>query len=606
MLSERLRIIYLNMERSIQRCHSVIIGGEIPLTTFEKGKIQKPYTDGFINDLFANMQNYLLLPFILFILSCGPASKVDMIVHNATIYVVDSAFNTAEAMAIKDGKVIATGSSKKILNQFDAKEKLDAQGKFVYPGFIDAHAHFLGYGQALQIVDLTGTKSWEECIERIIHFITKDSSTQSRYAQKGAWIVGRGWDQNDWEKKEFPDKEALDKLFKDNPVLLTRIDGHAAIANQQAMDIARIRPGIQVAGGDVQTNNGRLTGILVDNAIDLVWSKMPAPGQSENKEALLAAQKNCFAVGLTTIDDCGLNYRDVELIKQLQNSGELKMKLYVMLSDHPSNYNYLFKSGTIKTGRLHVRSFKVYADGALGSRGACLLEPYSDRPSQSGFLLSNKEHFDSVANIIHDKGFQMCTHAIGDSGNRVVLNTYGKYLKAKNDLRWRIEHAQVVNQSDFALFGRYAIVPSVQPTHATSDMYWAGDRLGKEREKGAYAFNDLLEQNGWIALGTDFPVEDISPLKTFYAAVVRKDADGWPENGYQPENALSRQNALRGMTIWAAKSNFEEHEKGSLETEKFADFIILDRDIMKATEPDILKIQVLKTFVNGEKVHEKN
>jgi predicted amidohydrolase YtcJ len=552
------------------------------------------------------MQKYTLLSLILFILSCGTAAKVDMIVHNATIYLVDSAFNTAQAMAIKDGKVVATGSSKRILKQFDAKATLDAKGKFVYPGFIDAHAHFFGYAHSLQIVDLTGTKSWEECIERIIHFITKDSSTQSHYAQKGTWIVGRGWDQNDWEKKEFPDKEALDKLFKDNPVLLTRIDGHAAIANRQAIDIAGIKPGTMLTGGEVETKNGRLTGILVDNAIDIVSSRIPGPGQMENKEALLAAQKNCFAVGLTTIDDCGLNYRDVELIKQLQNTGEVKMKLYVMLSDHPSNYNFLFKSGKIKTDRLHVRSFKIYADGALGSRGACLLEPYSDKPLQSGFLLSNKEHFDSVANIIYSQGFQMCTHAIGDSGNRVILNTYGKYLKTKNDLRWRIEHAQVVNQSDFELFGRYNIIPSVQPTHATSDMYWAGDRLGKEREKGAYAFNDLLKQNGWIALGTDFPVEDISPLKTFYAAIARKDAKGWPENGYQPENALSRENTLRGMTIWPARSNFEEQEKGSLEAGKFADFIILDRDIMKTNEADILNIQVLKTFVNGEKVYDKN
>lgn len=556
--------------------------------------------------IIINMQKYSLLSFIILALSCATTTKVDMIVYNATIYAVDSAFNTVEAMAIKDGKIVATGSSKKVLNQFDAKEKLDAQGKFIYPGFIDAHAHFLGYGHALQTVDLTATKSWEECIERIIHFVTKDSSTQSRYAQKGTWIIGRGWDQNDWEKKEFPDKEALDKLFRDNPVLLTRIDGHAAITNQLAIDLAGIKPGSQLTGGEVEMKNGQLTGILIDNAIDIVSSRIPEPGEKEKKEALLAAQKNCFAAGLTTIDDCGLNYRDVEFIGQLQKTGELKMKLYVMLSDHPSNYDFLFKNGIIKTDRLHVRSFKVYADGALGSRGACLLQPYSDKPAQSGFLLSNQEHFDSVANILYNKAVQMCTHAIGDSGNRVVLNIYGKYLQGKNDLRWRIEHAQVINQSDFKLFGRYNIIPSVQPTHATSDMYWAGDRLGKEREKGAYAFNDLLKQNGWIALGTDFPVEDISPLKTFYAAVVRKDAKGWPENGYQTKNALSRENTLKGMTIWAAKSNFEENEKGSLEIGKFADFIILDKDIMKAEAPDILSIQVLKTFVNGEKVHEKN
>lgn len=529
-----------------------------------------------------------------------------MIVHNGIIYTVDSTFRTIEAMAIKDGKIVATGSSKNLLKEYDAKEKLDVGGKFIYPGFIDAHAHFLGYGYALQTVDLTGTKSWEECVERIINFLTKDSTTQSRYARKGTWIIGRGWDQNDWEIKEFPDKEALDKLFKDNPVLLTRIDGHAAVANQQALNIAGIKPGTNLTGGDIEVKNEKLTGILIDNAIDLVSSKIPGRSYQENKEALLAAQKNCFATGLTTIDDCGLSYRDVELIKQMQTAGELKMKLYVMLGDDPTNYNYLFKSGIIKSDRLHVRSFKVYADGALGSRGACLLEPYSDKPLQSGFLLSTKEHFDSVASIIYSKRFQMCTHAIGDSGNRVILNTYGKYLKAKNDLRWRIEHAQVVHLSDFALFGRYSIIPSVQPTHATSDMYWAGDRLGKQREKGAYAYKDLMNQNGWIALGTDFPVEDISPLKTFFAAVVRKDSKGWPENGYQVENALSRENAIRGMTIWAAKANFEEQEKGSLEVGKFADFIMLDKDLMKVTNDEILSARVLKTFVNGELVFEKN
>ena len=252
-----------------------------------------------------------------------------------------------------------------------------------------------------------------------------------------------------------------------------------------------------------------------------------------------------------------------------------------------------------------MRSFKVYADGALGSRGACLLQPYSDKPGWSGFLLSSQQHFDSVANILSQKDFQMCTHAIGDSGNRTMLMIYARYLKGKNDSRWRIEHAQVINENDFKLFGENNIIPSVQPTHATSDMYWAADRLGKERVKGAYAYKQLLEQNGWIPLGTDFPVEDISPFKTFYAAVVRRDAKGWPADGYQKENALTREEAMRGMTIWAAKANFEENEKGSLEKGKFADFVILDQDMMKAGEKDLPNTKVLKTFLSGEKVFEK-
>lgn len=276
-----------------------------------------------------------------------------------------------------------------------------------------------------------------------------------------------------------------------------------------------------------------------------------------------------------------------------------------MLSDEKTNYDYAAKNGMIKTDRLNVRSFKVYGDGALGSRGACLLQPYNDKPGHYGFLLSSPAHFDSVAKWISDNRWQMCTHAIGDSGNRTILNTYARYLEGKNDLRWRIEHAQVVNQNDFNLFGNYSIIPSIQPTHATSDMYWAGDRLGAERVKGAYAYKQLLQQNGWLPLGTDFPVEDISTFKTFYAAVVRKDAKGWPAGGYQVENALSREEALRGMTIWAAKSNFEENEKGSLEKGKFADFVILDADIMKEAPEKLLSAKVLKTFLNGEKVYEK-
>jgi predicted amidohydrolase YtcJ len=546
------------------------------------------------------------------IVSCAQKEKVDLLVYNATIYTVDSSFTTAEAMAVKDGKIIATGKTAELQDKYDATEKVDAQGKFIYPGFIDAHAHFVGYGNSLQRVNLVDTKSWDEVLERTKKFAAENPN---------GWLLGRGWDQNDWDVKEFPINEKLNELFPDRPVLLTRIDGHAAIANQKALDLAGIKfedAQKKMTGGEIQTakiseskSPGKvsvtvgLSGILIDNAVDLVSDKIPAQTKEEFIKSLQAAEQNCFAVGLTTIDDCGLGYESVERIKAMQANGSLKMRLYVMLSDNKDNYNYLEKTGIIKTDRLNVRSIKVYADGALGSRGACLLQPYADKPGWSGFLLSSQAHFDSVANYISQKGWQMCTHAIGDSGNRTILNIYAKYLKGKNDLRWRIEHSQVVNQNDFDLFGANSIVPSVQPTHATSDMYWAGDRLGPERVKGAYAFKQLLQQNGWIPLGTDFPVEDISTFKTFYAAVVRKDAKGWPDNGYQMENALTREEALKGMTIWAAKSNFEEKEKGSLEKGKFADFIILDKDIMKAGEKELLQINVLKTFVGGEKVYEK-
>ncbi|MEP6725533.1 MAG: amidohydrolase [Bacteroidota bacterium] len=529
--------------------------------------------------------------------SCANKISVDLIVKGATLYTIDSAFTITEAMAVKDGKIVATGSIADILKNYDGKETIDADGKFIYPGFIDAHAHFVGYGLGLQKVNLVGTESWEDVLHRL--------NDAAKSKDTAGWLIGSGWDQNDWPVKEFPSKEKLDKQFPNRPVFLTRIDGHAAIANKKALDLAGVKAGITLTGGQVETKNGKLTGILIDNAVDLVSTEIPTPDIAQVKTALVTAQRNCFAAGLTTLDDCGLDYEAILLIDSLQKAGDLTMRIYAMLSDNKKNYDFIAAKGKIKTDYLDVRSFKVYADGALGSRGACLLQPYSDKPGWSGFLLSPAAHFDSVAAVIYKMGFQMCTHAIGDSGNRVILQTYARQLKGKNDLRWRIEHAQVVNQNDFNLFGEYSVIPSVQPTHATSDMYWAATRLGPERVKGAYAFNDLLKQNGWLPLGTDFPVEDISPFKTFYAAVVRKDAKGFPDGGFQKENALTRQDALRGMTIWAAKANFEENEKGSLEKGKFADFIILDQDLLKTGPEKILATNVMATFINGKNVYNK-
>ncbi len=531
---------------------------------------------------------------VLLLSSCRSRQAVDIILHNGKIYTADSAFSMAEAFAVKDGKLVAVGKNKDLLSRFSAYNVIDAHGKAVYPGFIDAHAHFVGYGRGLFEVNLYDCKDWAEAVERIKAF-------EKEHPSEG-WIRGRGWDQNKWPGKAYPDNTALNELFPGKPVLLKRVDGHAAVANAKALELAGITAATKIEGGAIEIKDGKLTGTLIDNAVELVTRIIPPASKADYEKWLLAAQKNCFAQGLTTITDCGLMYNEVDIIDSLQMEGKLLMRLYVMLSDDTANFNRYLANGPYQTDRLFVKGFKAYADGALGSRGACLLAPYDDKPCWTGFLLSKPAHFDSLAQMLANTDFQLCTHAIGDSGNRVVLKIYNKYLKTKNDKRWRIEHAQVVNQNDFSLFGKTSIVPSVQPTHATSDMYWAKDRIGEERLKGGYAYRQLLEQNGWLPLGTDFPVEDISPIKTFYAAVFRKDAKGYPPDGFQKENALTREQALRGMTIWAAKADFLENEVGSIEVGKKADFIIMDRDLMQVGDGEILGAKVVGTWVGGKNV----
>ena len=533
---------------------------------------------------------------IIFLCSSCINQRVDLIVHHAQIYTVNESFATDEAMAVQDGKIVAVGSNDDILKEYKSDSLVDAKGAAVYPGFIDAHAHFLGYGQALYAVDLMFVPSWEEAISRVKDFAAK-------HPGKG-WIKGRGWDQNRFPGKQFPTNAELNALFPDRPVLLERVDGHASIANDFALRLSKVVPGQTIEGGQFTMQDGKLTGLLVDNAVGIVERNVPAATRNDYKDWLTAAQQNCFATGLTTITDCGLSPEDIDNVDALQKSNDLKMRLYVMLSDKPASYtSKYFTGGGYVTDRLSVKGLKVYGDGALGSRGACLLQPYADKAGWSGFLLSSQAHFDSVAAKLINTDFQLCTHAIGDSANRTILNVYAKYLKGKNDKRWRIEHAQIINPADFHLFGDNSIVPSVQPTHGTSDMYWAGDRLGAERLKGGYAYKQLLEQNSWLPLGTDFPVEEINPFKTFLAAVGRQDSKGFPAGGFQMENALTREQTIKGMTIWAAKANRMEKQVGSLEVGKKADFIILDKDLMKVPTDSILQVKVLKTYLNGERVH---
>jgi predicted amidohydrolase YtcJ len=521
--------------------------------------------------------------------------RVDLIVHHAQIYTVNSEFGKAEAMAIQDGKIVAVGTNDEILKAYQSDSTVNANDAIIYPGFIDAHAHFLGYGQSLYAVDLMFVPSWEEAIERVKAFAVKHPGN--------GWIRGRGWDQNRFPGKQFPTNEELNILFPDRPVILERVDGHASIANDFALALAGVKAGQTIEGGQFTVQNGKLTGLLIDNAVDAVVKKIPEATQGDYKDWLTSAQQNCFATGLTTITDCGLSPEDVDKVDALQKSNDLKMRLYIMLSDKPSTYtSKYFTDGGYVTDRLAVKGIKVYGDGALGSRGACLLQPYTDKAGWTGFLRSSPAHFDSVAARLINTDFQMCTHAIGDSANRTILKVYAKYLKGKNDKRWRIEHAQILNADDFHYFAENSVIPSVQPTHATSDMYWAGDRLGAERLKGGYAFKQLLAQNNWLPLGTDFPVEEINPFKTFLAAVARQDSKGFPAGGFQMENALTREQTIRGMTIWAAKANRMEKQVGSIEIGKKADFIILDKDLMKVPTDSILQVKVLKTYLNGERV----
>ncbi len=532
---------------------------------------------------------------LIYLASCQtPKENIDLLVVNADIYSADSTFSRAEALAVHQGKIVAIGKTADLQKKFNSQNTIDAKGKVLLPGLIDAHAHFYGLGVDQQQADLVGTKSLDEVLERLVAF---------QKEKNPVFLLGRGWDQNDWEVKEFPVKERLDELFPDTPVAITRIDGHAIFANSAALKLAGITGKTKVAGGEVILKNGEPTGILVDAPMRLMRNVIPAFSRKQQIQALLDAQKICFENGLTTISDAGLDRNIIELIDSLQQTGDLKIRIYAMVSNSPENLDYYLNKGIVKTDRLNVRSIKVYADGALGSRGACLHEAYSDQAGHFGAMITTKEELTELAKRIAASDFQMNTHAIGDSANTAVLKAYAEALQNKPGSRWRVEHAQVVRPQDFDYFSGN-IIPSVQPTHATSDMYWAEDRLGAERIKGAYAFKTLLQKSGIVALGTDFPVEQVNPMLTFYAAVSRQDTNSFPENGFLPYQKLSREETLKGMTIWAAFANFEERERGSLEVGKSADFVILNQNIMTVDVREIPKTKVDFTVVSGEIVNQ--
>ena len=541
------------------------------------------------------MKNILYLFVLILIVSCSSNKlQTDLLVKNATIYTVNENFEKAEAFVVKAGKIEEVGKLQDLVNKYDFADVYNAKNQTIIPGIIDAHAHLMYLGISLQQVDLTGTKSYEEVLKRVLDFQKKN---------KTAYLIGRGWDQNDWTIKEYPTKKELDSLFPDLPVSLERIDGHAMIVNSKALNLAKINSETNIPGGKVILVEGEPSGILIDTPMQLVWDTYPKKDKDFYIKALKDAEKKCLSFGLTTIDEAGIDRATITLMDSLQRSGDMALRIYAMITKDKEDLTYFLNKGIIKTDRMNVRSVKIWADGALGSRGAAMRKHYSDQEGQHGTMITTEKELDSLAKMIVKAGYQMNTHAIGDSANITVLRVYSKSVKNQKDPRWRVEHAQIVSPSDFSYFSK-KIIPSIQPSHATSDMYWVEDRVGSHRLMGAYSYKTLLKKSGLVALGTDFPIEKVNPMHTFYAAVARKDIENYPENGFRKEEGLSREETLKGMTIWAAYSNFEENEKGSIEKGKFADFVVLDQNIMTVSEKEIPTIKVVANFINGEMVYD--
>ena len=530
-----------------------------------------------------------LLILTLVLTSCS--EQVDLIVYNANVYTVDEKNNKVTSFAVKDGKFIYVGDDS-VTSKYSSSNIINAEGLPVYPGFIDSHAHFYNLGFFNDQVNLKETKSFEEVLKRVIEYNNSNDKD---------FIIGRGWDQNDWVDKSFPTNKLLNEEFPDKAIVLRRIDGHAYLVNDFALNLAGIDKSSNIEGGEFVKSNGKLTGILIDNAMRLIDDIIPDPTKEESVKALISAQEIAFENGLTTIAEAGISRQQIELIDSLQKQGVLKIKIYAMIENNLEDVDYYLEQGPYKTDKLNVRSVKVYADGALGSRGASMIDEYSDRTGYFGIIRTPIDSIKNLAFKLAGTNFQMNSHAIGDNANRIVLNAYRDALFNFRDPRWRIEHAQVINEEDIDLFNQ-KIIPSVQPTHATSDMYWLYDRIGKKRANLAYAYKELFDRSGVIPFGTDFPVEDISPIMTFYSAVARKDINGYPSDGFQMENSISRADALYAMTIHGAYANFEEDEKGSIEVGKSADFIILDNDLLTSAENRIPYTNTVATFIDGELV----
>jgi predicted amidohydrolase YtcJ len=533
------------------------------------------------------------------------AQPADLVVVNARVYTADDARPLADAFAVRGGRIAFVGSSREARTLAGANTRvLDLGGKTVIPGMVDAHAHYSGLAQTLSTVDLMGVPSYDELIRRV----------QERAATlpKGSWVQGRGWDQNQWADGEFPTHERLSAAIPDHPVFLVRVDGHAALVNTAAMQAAKLtRATRDPSGGRIlKAANGEPTGVLIDRAQGLVSQVIAPPSRAETRRALLDAQSAMHRWGLTGVHDAGAGRGTIELYEEMAQAGELDLRLYAMIADDSAAISHFMQLGPrsgLHNGRVWVRAIKLYSDGALGSRGAALLEPYSDDPGNTGLLISPLEHIQDVAERALQRGFQVNSHAIGDRGNRIVLDAYEKALDKfpRADHRFRIEHAQIIHYSDIPRFAQLGVIPSMQASHQTSDMYWAGKRLGPERLLGAYAWRSLLNTGVIIPNGSDFPVEYVNPLISFHAAIARQDANDFPVGGWYPDQRMTREEALKSMTLWAAYSAFQEQELGSLSAGKHADFVVLDQDIMRVAPELVLKTEVLSTWVGGKAVYER-
>ena len=541
-----------------------------------------------------------MLAFALMLLT-----QADLVVTNARVYTADVNRPTAEAFAVREGRIVFVGSQRGALALAGPKtQRLDLAGRTVLPGIVDAHAHLLGLGQALRTVDLRGTRSYEEIVSRM--------AERARSVPAGTWIRGRGWDQNDWADTRFPTHEALSRALPNHPVYLTRVDGHAALVNVKALEAARVNAATRDPEGGrfIRDSAGNPTGVLIDAAQGVVTSASPPVSKAELREQTLAAIAEANRWGLTGIHDAGVGTEGIDVYQELAREGRYNLRNYVMIRANDSTLDAFMQRGpqnALFGGRLWIRAIKITADGALGSRGAALLEPYSDDPGNTGLITAAPERIRRVAVKALRSGFQVNVHAIGDRANRMVLDQFEAALREVPvaDHRFRIEHAQILSYQDIPRFAQLDVIPSMQGSHQTSDMYWVPARLGWARAQGSYTWRSLLATGVVIPNGSDFPVEAVNPLISFKAFVTRQDENGFPAGGWFPAERTTREEALLSLTLWPAYAAFMEKESGSLTAGKFADFVVVDQDIMTVGADDILKTQVLMTVLGGKTVYKK-